>query len=284
MLIIAQSKHARRYCTAMAFDPPYERGGLIGEGATSLVYDGTSADGRAVALKVLNERHAADPVSRARFLREARAASAVRHPRLVPVLATGDDERGPWLAMPHAGTSLAATIARTGPLALASVARLAEDLGAALDALHAASITHRDLKPSNVLIDADGTARISDFGLARAADWTVLTRDGEVVGTPHYSAPELIEGAPASTATDVYALGCLLWEAASGTPPFTGRSVLEIGVAHLGEIPTPPGDWPRDLAFALGAPLAKRAADRPATGHALAALVRVAVVSSGRRA
>ncbi len=268
----------------MAFDPPYERGALIGEGATSLVYAAQSADARAVALKVLNERHAADPVSRARFLREARAARTVRHPRLVPVLATGESEDGPWLAMPHAGISLATAIRRSGPLAPAAVARLAEDLGAAVDALHAANVTHRDLKPSNVLIDEHGTARISDFGLARATDWTVLTRDGDVVGTPHYTAPELIEGAPASEATDVYALGCLLWEAASGAPPFGGRSVLEIGVAHLAETPRPPGEWSPDLAFALAAPLQKRPGDRPATGHALAALVRIAVVSSERRA
>ena len=112
----------------------------------------------------------------------------------------------------------------------------------------------------------------------------MLTREDEVVGTPHYTAPELIEGATASEASDIYALGCLLWEAASGAPPFGGRSVLEIGVAHLADAPEPPSDWPPDLAFALAAPLAKRPEDRPATGHALAALVRVAVVSSGRRA
>jgi len=267
----------------MAFDAPYVRGDLIGEGATSRVFEATSADGRRVALKILNEQHAADPVSRARFLREARAARAVRHPRLVPVLATGEGD-GPWLAMPHAGTSLAAAIARDGALAPAAVARLAEDLGAAVDALHAANVMHRDLKPSNVLIDEHGAARVSDFGLARATDWTVLTREGEVFGTPHYTAPELIEGAPASDASDIYALGCLLWEAASGSPPFAGRSVLEIGVAHLADTPEPPSDWPSDLAFALTAPLAKHPEERPATGHALAALVRIAVVSSARRA
>lgn len=268
----------------MTFDAPYVRGAPIGEGATSRVYDATSADGRRVVLKVLKEQHAADPVSRARFLREARAARAVRHSRLVPVLATGESDDGPWLAMPHAGTSLAAALQLSGTFAPAALALLAEDLGAGIDALHAANVTHRDLKPSNVLIDEHGTARISDFGLARATDWTVLTRDGEVVGTPHYTAPELIEGAPASDATDVYALGCLLWEAASGTPPFAGHSVLEIGVAHLADTPQPPSDWPADLAFALAAPLAKRPEERPATGHALAALVRVAVVSSARRA
>jgi serine/threonine-protein kinase len=268
----------------MAFDAPYVRGALIGEGATSRVFEATSADGKPVALKVLAERQAADPISRARFLREARAARAVRHPRLVPVLASGEDEGGPWLAMPYAGASLAATIRQNGPLALPAVARLAEDLGAAVDALHAASVTHRDLKPSNVLIDEHGTARLSDFGLARATDWTVLTRDGELVGTPHYTAPELIEGAPAGEASDIYALGCLLWEAASGAPPFAGRSVLEIGVAHLADEPVPPSEWPADLAFALAAPLAKRPDNRPATGHALAALVRVAAISSAKRA
>lgn len=263
---------------------PYRLRELVGEGASAYVYAATAEDGAQLVVKVLKESLAADAGARARFLREARAAGAVRHPRLVPVLASGESPGGPWLALPRAeGGSLAERL-RGGALAPTAAARLAEDLAGGLDALHSAGIVHRDLKPTNVLLSRDGTASIADFGLATGTDWTLLTRGGELLGTPHYVAPELIEGARATPASDLYSYGCVLWEALTGAPPFAGRSLFEIGVAHLHDEPAAPSALPADLVFALRAPLAKRPEQRPATAHAAAALLRVAVLSSARRA
>ena len=248
-----------------------ELGRLIGEGATARVYAGPGN----VAVKVLKPEVARDPAARARFLREARAAAQVSHPRLATVLDHGEEGDVVWLTLPlYAGGSLADAL-RAGRLAPRRVAALAADIAAGLDALHRAGIVHRDLKPSNVLLDEGGTAHLADFGLAKDARWTDLTAN-TLVGTPHYVAPEVIAGAVPSPASDVYAFACVLWEAAAGTPPFAGRSFFEVGMAHLGEEP-PDAGLPADIDFALRAGLAKEPASRPATAHTLAVLVRAAV-------
>ena len=262
--------------------PPFELGPMLGEGATARVFAATGADGEPLVVKVLKRELAADPVVCGRFLREARAAAGVEHPRLVPVLAVGDSAEGPWLAMPRLDRSLA-DLLRGGALPPIAAARLAEDIAGGLDALHRAGVVHRDVKPSNVLLDAAGTAHLADFGLAKAAAWTVLTQGSEPIGTPHYAAPEVIAGSPATPASDIYSLGCVLWEAATGAPPFAGRSLFEIGVAQLEEEPAQPA-LPPDVVFALRAPLAKLPERRPGTAHAVAALLAVAVRSSSARA
>jgi serine/threonine protein kinase len=244
-----------------------ELGRLLGEGATARVYEGPNG----VAVKVLKPELARNPAVRTRFAREARAAAQVSHPRLAQVLDYGDD----WLALPYfSGGSLADAV----PLPLPRVAAMAADVAAGLDALHAAGIVHRDLKPSNILFDGEGRAHVADFGLAKDDRWTDVTADA-LVGTPHYLAPEIIAGSPPSTASDIYAFACVLWEAAAGAPPFSGRSFFDIGLAHIGEEP-PDAGLPPDLDFALRTGLAKEPERRPATAHALATMVRV---SSGAR-
>lgn len=267
----------------MTGDLPYELEELLGEGASARAFAASDANGARVVVKLLKAEVARDGVARSRFLREARAAAGVSHPRLVPVLAVGESDGTPWLAMPLLrGGSLAALL-RRGALEPMAVVRLAEDLAGGLDALHRAGIVHRDVKPSNVLLDEQRVAYLADFGLAKGNDWTVLTQGGELLGTPHYVAPELIAGADASAASDIYGLGCVLWEASTGAPPFAGRSLFEIGLAHLNEEPASAVLAP-DVAFALRAPLAKEPEQRPATAHAVAALLRVAVLSTSRRA
>lgn len=249
-----------------------ELGRLLGEGASARVFE---AGG--VAVKILKPELARSTAARARFVREARASTQVSHPRLATVLDHGEDDDVVWLTLPYfAGGSLADAV----PLPLPRVAAMAEDVAGALDALHAAGIVHRDLKPSNVLFDDAGAAYLADFGLAKDDRWTDVTA-GALVGTPHYLAPEVIAGGPPSNASDVYAFACVLWEAVAGAPPFGGRSFFDVGVAHLESDP-PTGRVPPNVDFALRVALEKDPARRPATAHALAALVRVAVSSDGR--
>jgi serine/threonine-protein kinase len=165
------------------------------------------------------------------------------------------------------------SLAGVVPLPLEAVVRLAAEVGQALDALHRAGIVHRDVKPSNVLLGDDG-AVLSDFGSARGETSTKLTQEGELVGTVHYLAPELIEGAPASAATDVYAFACLLYEAGTGAPPFAGRDAAEIGYAHLVE-PPPRPDLPDAASDAILLGLAKEPAERPTTATALARMLHL---------
>src|SRR5207253_4323296 len=130
--------------------------------------------------------------------------------------------------------------------------------------------------PSNVLLDGAGTAALADFGLARGDESTQLTRDGQLVGTAQYLAPELIEGRVASPASDVYALGCLLHECLAGAPPFAGRGDAEIGYAHLVEPPPDPCPERPELSAALLTALAKSPQARPTTATALARMLHLA--------
>jgi serine/threonine protein kinase len=235
----------------------------LGEGGAGVVWRATDGE-REVALKVLR---APDPTALRRLAREARLAAEARSRHLVEILEVGDD----YLVMPLYPRSLAAAL----PLTVPGTVKIAAQLGQALDALHARGIVHRDVKPSNVLLDEAGDAVLADFGLARDADSTQLTRDGQLVGSLHYLAPELIEGAPATPASDVYALGCLLYECATGVPPFRG-SDAELGYAHLVEPPPRPAGMPDDFALALLTALQKEPSLRPTTATALARMLHLA--------
>lgn len=254
----------------------YTLEGVVGEGAAAIVYRGSDGT-RAVAVKVLKER---DPELERRFEREARIAQEIDSRHVAQVIASGAG----WLALPLYPMSLAALLRRDGPLTVERATKIAADTARGLDALHDRGILHRDVKPSNVLLDDDGRAAVADFGLARAADSTRLTRDGQIVGTAHYLAPELIEGSPATAASDVYAFGCLLYEALTGAPPFAGRAEAEIGFAHLVEEPDDPRarrpELPADAALALLTALAKEPSARPTTPTALARMLHVASTGS----
>ncbi len=252
----------------------YRLGRTLGEGATGVVYAARRRDGATVAVKLLRSELAADAVLQARFRREARLAHGIESLHVVPILAVGDS----YLVLPlYPGGSLADRLRKPGPIGTKTTIALAAELARGLDALHARGIVHRDVKPSNVLFDAEGRAALSDFGLARAVDSTRLTRDGQLLGTPHYLAPELIEGDEATTASDIYALGCVLYECVAGEPPFAAKRLTELGFAHLTEPAPDPRDRRPDLpagfAEALLASLEKDPAARPTTATALARML-----------
>src|SRR3954467_7075659 len=234
---------------AMAVEPgetvgPYRIDAVLGEGAVGIVYRGLRGPGvQAVALKVLKERLSEDETFRRRFVHEARAAQHVEHEHLVPVLDAGEADGRSYLVSAYVpGRTLAQRLEDDGPLPLADLLLLVAQVGTALDALHREGLIHRDVKPSNLMLDADGRAAITDFGLAKGPAYTVLTKPGQVMGTLDYLAPELIRGEPATASSDVYAFGCVVYECITGAPPFGGKSLFEIGTAHLNVSPPDPGE------------------------------------------
>ncbi len=214
---------------------------------------------------------------RARFQREALAASHLHHQHIVPVLGYGETDGFPYMVMPYlSGGTLASRIdAQHGPLPLAEVAKYMNQLSSALDYAHKHGVIHRDIKLTNVLLDTQGNAYLSDFGVARLFDSgtsaldaapTTLTTTGQVVGTPSYMAPELFSGQHAGPATDIYALGVLLYLLVTGRAPFQGESAIVIGMKHLKEAPVPPRtlrpELPESAQAVILQALAKRPEDR----------------------
>jgi serine/threonine protein kinase len=250
----------------------YRLGRRLGEGVSGVVFAASRDDRDDLALKLLRPERTGEQTVRARFLREAKLASRIDSRHVVPILELGELAGIDYLVMPYyPGGSLAQRLREKGPLGLDETVDLAAQLGRGLDALHEQEIVHRDVKPSNVLLTEERTAALSDFGLARA--------DGQLLGTPDYLAPELIEGAEATVASDLYALGCVLYECLIGAPPFLGRSIAEITYAHLSEPPPDPceqrAEIPVEVAGALLTALEKDPAGRPTSGTALARMLRI---------
>jgi serine/threonine kinase PknH len=219
---------------ALAPDDPrvigeYRLRARLGAGGMGRVYLGLSPAGRAVAIKVVNPELAGDAEFLHRFAQEVAAARAVSGIYTAPVVASGLDERPPWLATAFVpGPSLDQVVSENGPLPEPALWPLLAGLTEAMAAIHACGVVHRDLKPANVLLAADGP-RVIDFGISRATDGTMLTAAGVVFGTPGYMSPEQAEGKPAGLASDMFALGCVITYAATGAGPFgsgTAAAVL----------------------------------------------------------
>jgi eukaryotic-like serine/threonine-protein kinase len=234
--------------------------------------------GREVAVKVLGEALAGDHLAALRLRREARAAGRLVHPAIARVLDLGEDGGRPYLVMEllH-GESLAARLARAGPLAPAEAVRVVAAAADALEVAHRGGIVHRDVKPGNVFVTAGGDVKLLDFGIASAAGETALT-GGDLLGTAAYLAPERVLGHDATPAADVYALGVLLYELLAGRPPFAGDSGPALAMAQVHARPAPLGaiapQVPPELASACERALAKDPAARPPSAAALAAQLR----------
>jgi serine/threonine protein kinase len=227
----------------------YQVDDLLGEGGMGKVYTATAADGTRVALKLVKGDFARDDTFRRRFSREARIAQTVKHPNVVPVLATGEHEGHPYMAQRFIeGRSLDERLKQDGPLDVPTAIRISSDVAAGLEALWAAGMVHRDVKPANILLDAgDRTAYITDFGLAKDTQGSMLTLPGQALGSMDYMAPEQIRGEPVTAATDIYALGCVVYESLCGQPPFADIQGMRVLWAHLQDPPRDPTTLRSDL-------------------------------------
>jgi serine/threonine-protein kinase len=258
---------------------PYSLLSLLGKGQMGIVFQARrETDGESVALKILRHELAEDQLYRRRFEREARIASELVNEHVVPVVDFGESSGRLYIAALFVpGPSLSERIESQGTLSLAEALRLASDLSDALESLHTDGLVHRDVKPANVMLDEGGTAALTDFGLARGVADTVLTRTGIVVGTVDYLAPELIRGQQADRASDVYALGCLLYECLAGAPPFADKAFVETLLAHVTDAPPDLAELRPDLtesvSWAVLKALAKDPAERPESATAYARLL-----------
>jgi eukaryotic-like serine/threonine-protein kinase len=273
--------------------PRYVLERRIATGGMGEVWEATdSLLGREVAVKVLKAEYADDATFRERFAAEARHAAALHHPNVASVFDFGElppDDRSdtprPYLVMELVpGEPLSALLRPGVPMAPENAALLVAQAADAVAAAHALGIVHRDIKPANLLVTPDGTVKITDFGIARAADGLALTATGQIVGTPQYLSPEQAEGRPATTASDVYALGVVLYEALAGRRPFDGDTPVTTALAHLrDEPPALPDGVPAHLRAVVAATLAKDPAARLGSAAELAAALRGAplAVSTG---
>jgi serine/threonine-protein kinase len=232
----------------------YEILGEIGRGGMGIVYKARQPGlNRLVALKVILAGEHAGPDALARFRAEAEAVARLQHPNVVQVYEVGERDGLPFLSLEYCpGGSLDQQLAG-GPLPAHQAASLIRALAEGVQAAHAAGVVHRDLKPANVLLDASGTPKMTDFGLAKRLGESGRTATGAILGTPSYMAPEQADcnGGSVGPAADVYALGAILYECLTGRPPFQGRHLLATVRQVVAEEPTPPrqinANIPKDL-------------------------------------
>jgi len=248
---------------------------LLGRGGMSEVYRGFDAQlKRPVAIKRLRSDLAMNPVFRARFRREAQAAGRLSHPAIVAVYDTGEERDATGSSIPFIvmelveGRSLRDALRQEGKL---SPRRALELTAGVLDALacsHAAGIIHRDIKPANVMLTLGRRVKVADFGIARAVSDSsgTATMAGTVIGTAQYLSPEQARGETADVRSDLYSVGCMLYELLIGEPPFTGDSMVSIVFQHISEPPSPPSATNRGISADIDAivlrALAKDPADR----------------------
>lgn len=268
---------------------PYRVETMLGEGGMGQVYRAVrESDGEVVALKVMKREFSSDEQYTRRFRREARAAQEVQHKHLVSVLEAGEADGRHYLVMRYVpGRSLEERVEVDGPLSLDELLRTVAHIAAGLDALHHQGLVHRDIKTSNILLDPDGAAALTDFGLAKGRGYSMLTKPGQIMGTLDYLAPELIRGEEAGPRSDIYSFGCVVYECVAGQPPFAGKGVFQVGMAHLEEEPPDPTasrpDVPDGFAEIVLAALAKEPERRPPTATAYGHLLRLAAKPAGAR-
>ncbi|HEV3129379.1 MAG TPA: protein kinase [Solirubrobacteraceae bacterium] len=237
----------------------------IGSGGMSTVYRAQDETlQRVVAVKLMNREVASDSDQLERFRREARAVAQLSHPHIVGVIDAGEDEGRPYIVFECvAGETLKERIRRAGRLPVAEAVAYAIEIARALGAAHARHIVHRDVKPQNVLIDEEGSAKVTDFGIARSLNEEGLTDDGRVLGTTDYVAPEQALGRPVTGQSDLYSLGVVLYEMLTGEVPFKGDNQVAVAMKHVREqLPDLQSKRP-EISAALAAVVDRATAKRP---------------------
>ncbi len=264
----------------------YELGASLGAGGMATVWQATDRLlGRQVAVKVLREQYAVDPSFLARFQREARHAASVSDPRIVTVFDCGVDAGVPFIVMELvSGRTLRQVLDQARALPAGEAVSVAAEMCAALEVAHAAGLVHRDIKPANVLVTSGGQVKILDFGIARMAHSAGLTQTGTLIGTAEYLSPEQAAGQQAGPQADLYAVGCVLYEMLTGTPPFTADSPAVLVYRHVHDQPAPPSarrpGLPPQVDGLVLRLLAKDPAARPGSAAAARAAL-LAAVSAG---
>jgi serine/threonine-protein kinase len=234
------------------FDKRYVIKRKLGSGGMADVYLAEDQElGRRVALKLLNDRHAADEQFVERFRREAQSAAGLNHPNIVSIFDRGRAEGTYYIAMEYLdGRTLKELLVRNGPTPIPIAIDYARQILGALSFAHRNGIIHRDIKPHNIVVGGDGRLKVTDFGIARSGA-SQMTEAGSIVGTAQYLSPEQARGAPVDPRSDLYSLGIVLYEMLTGNVPFTGDTPVEIAMKHLSQIPEPPSkerpEVPHDL-------------------------------------
>ena len=248
----------------------YRLDARLGAGGMSEVWAAEDLElGRRVALKLLG--HDADA---ARFEREAHAVAALAHPNICRLYDYGEEAGRPYMVLEYlGGGTLEDRLVPGEPYPSDETDQIAQELAAGLAHAHAHGLVHRDLKPANVLFDAEGVAKIADFGIARLGGSGTLTETGTLLGTAAYISPEQAQGLPATPASDVYSFGVILYRLLSGRLPFESESAIELARMHIHELPAPLAEvrprTPLTLATLADASLAKDPQERPPDGGAL---------------
>src|SRR4029450_6679307 len=262
---------------------------VLGRGGMSVVYIAEQIRlGRKVALKVLTTELAWDEQFRERFVRESHIAAAIDHPNIIPIYDAGEADGLLYITMRFVqGPDLREGL-RRGPLGVGRTIFPGEQLASALDAAHAHALVHRDVKPGNILIEeSTDHAYLTDFGVAKQTTARGLTSTGHFLGTVEYAAPEQIEGGPVDARTDVYALGCVLYECLTSLPPFSHGTEHAVLHAHL--VGPPPSvtrvrsDLPQAFDGVIATAMAKDPADRFSSCGELAHAALHAASGTARR-
>ncbi len=258
----------------------YELAEKIGDGGMATVYRGRDVRlNRVVAIKILHPHHASDLNFLQRFSHEAQAAANLRHPSIVDIYDVGQEERQHFIVMEFVdGSDLKSVILRYKQLPVQQVLEITSAIADGLDAAHQLGMVHRDVKPQNIMVAHDGTAKITDFGIAKSGLSTAQTETGVTFGTADYISPEQARGQPATAQSDIYALAVTIYEALTGQLPFTGDSAVAVALQHVGSKPPPirrhnPNVSPALEQLIMRA-LAKNPSERPATAKEFGQLLR----------
>lgn len=240
--------------------------------------------GRTVAVKVLHARYAGDPNFVARFRQEAQAAANLSHPGIVNIYDWGRDDETYYIVMEYVrGTDLKQLVTERGAIDPTRAAEYAAQVAAALTVAHGYDIIHRDIKPHNIVLTPDGAIKVMDFGIARAGN-TQMTQTGSVLGTAHYVSPEQAQGRTLDPRTDLYSLGVVLYELATGRVPFDGDSPVSVALKQVNEDPIPPRQVNPDIPPSLEAVIMRAMAKSPSERYSSAEEMRrdLMRVASGR--